>query len=90
MGDKSKLPSDYLVEPDNAASLNSFVSSTQDSRMISYVSRINYDYDDRYYIAGSFRRDGSSRLSPEKFLVCIRYVECRCGKIYAIYKECAE
>ena len=34
MGDKSKLPSDYLVEPDNAASLNSFVSSTQDSRMI--------------------------------------------------------
>ena len=65
MGDKSKLPSDYLVEPDNAASLNSFVSSTQDSRMISYVSRINYDYDDRYYIAGSFRRDGSSRLSPE-------------------------
>ena len=94
MGDKSKLPSDYLVEPDNAASLNSFVSSTQDSRMISYVSRINYDYDDRYYIAGSFRRDGSSRLSPENrwgnFLVCIRYVECRCGKIYAIYKECAE
>lgn len=32
--------------------------------MISYLSRLNYDYDDRYYIAGSYRRDGSSRLSP--------------------------
>lgn len=65
VGDKSKLPSDLLLEPDNAAVLNSFVSSTQDSRMISYLSRLNYDYDDRYYVAGSFRRDGSSRLSPE-------------------------
>lgn len=65
MGDKSKLPSDYLVEPDNAALLNSFVSSTQDSRMISYISRLNYDYAGRYYIAGSYRRDGSSRLAPQ-------------------------
>lgn len=61
---KSKLPSDILTEPDNAAVLNSFISSTQDYRMISYLSRLNYDYDDRYYLAGSFRRDGSSRLSP--------------------------
>lgn len=65
IGDKSKLPSEILVEPDNAAQLNSFVSSTQDSRMLSYVSRLNYDFDDRYYIAGSYRRDGSSRLAPE-------------------------
>ena len=62
---KSKLPSDILTEPDNAAVLNSFISSTQDYRMISYLSRLNYDYDDRYYLAGSFRRDGSSRLSPD-------------------------
>lgn len=27
--------------------------------------QVNYDYDGRYYIAGSFRRDGSSRLSPD-------------------------
>lgn len=64
-GEKTKLPSDKLFEPDNAASISSFVSSTQDSRMISYLSRLNYDYDNRYYIAGSFRRDGSSRLAPE-------------------------
>lgn len=64
-GMKSKLPSDILTEPDNAVVLNSFISSTQDYRMISYLSRLNYDYDDRYYLAGSFRRDGSSRLSPD-------------------------
>lgn len=65
MGEKAKLPSDVLLEPDNAAVLKSFASSTQAYRMISYLSRLNYDYDDRYYIAGSYRRDGSSRLAPE-------------------------
>lgn len=64
-GEKSKLPNDILLEPDNAAVINSFLSSTQAYRMISYLTRLNYDYDDRYYIAGSFRRDGSSRLSPD-------------------------
>lgn len=64
-GEKTKLPSDKLFEPDNAASISSFISSTQDSRMISYLSRLNYDFDNRYYVAGSFRRDGSSRLAPE-------------------------
>ena len=66
-GERSKMPSNPgLTAPDNAAVLNSFISSTQDYRLLSYLSRINYDYDDRYYVAGSFRRDGSSRLSPEK------------------------
>lgn len=65
-GERSRLPSNSnLVEPDNASVLNSFFSSTQAYRMLSYLSRLNYDYDDRYYIAGSFRRDGSSRLSPK-------------------------
>ena len=35
-GEKSKLPSDKLTEPDNAAVLNSFKSATQAYRMISY------------------------------------------------------
>ena len=64
-GEKSKMPSDQLFEPDNAAVINSFVSSTQDYRLLSYLTRLNYDYDNRYYIAGSFRRDSSSRLAPE-------------------------
>lgn len=64
VGEKYKLPSDKLTEPDNAAVLNAFESSVQNYRMLSYLSRLNYDYDDRYYVAGSFRRDGSSRLAP--------------------------
>lgn len=65
IGEKSKLPSDQLTAPDNAAILNGFVSSPQGYRMLSYVSRLNYNFDSRYYLAGSFRRDGSSRLSPD-------------------------
>ncbi len=64
-GSKSILPSELLFEPDNASQLLSFASSTSSSRMISYISRANYDYDGRYYLAASFRRDGTSRLSPQ-------------------------
>lgn len=64
-GSKSKLPSELLFEPDNASQLNSFASSTSSSKMLSYVSRANYDYAGKYYIAASFRRDGTSRLSPD-------------------------
>ncbi len=33
--------------------------------MASLLSRIEYNYDDKYYASASFRRDGSSRLGPE-------------------------
>ena len=33
--------------------------------MMSILSRAEYNYDNRYYVSGSFRRDGSSRLSPQ-------------------------
>ena len=36
------------------------------SNLLSAVSSANYDYDTKYYISGSFRRDGSSRLGPDK------------------------
>lgn len=32
--------------------------------MVSYVARANYGYDNRYTLAATFRRDGSSRLAP--------------------------
>lgn len=31
----------------------------------SYLSRVEYNYNQKYYLSGSFRRDGSSRLGPE-------------------------
>lgn len=33
--------------------------------MMSILSRLEYNFDGRYYVSGSFRRDGSSRLSPQ-------------------------
>jgi TonB-linked SusC/RagA family outer membrane protein len=30
-----------------------------------YLSRVSYNYDDRYFASGSFRRDASSRFAPE-------------------------
>ena len=32
------------------------------TRMVSYISRLNYDYRNKYYLGGSFRTDGSSRF----------------------------
>ena len=33
--------------------------------MTSFLGRLNYDYENKYYFSASFRRDGSSRLSRE-------------------------
>ena len=34
--------------------------------MASILSKVDYNFDDRYFVSGSFRRDGSSRLSEEE------------------------
>jgi TonB-linked SusC/RagA family outer membrane protein len=33
--------------------------------MISYLGRLNYTYDQKYYLTATFRRDGTSRLSED-------------------------
>ena len=36
--------------------------------LVSYLGRINYNYDNRYFITGNFRRDGSSKfISSNRF-----------------------
>ncbi|NJK86168.1 MAG: hypothetical protein HC906_09550, partial [Bacteroidales bacterium] len=35
-------------------------------RMYSYLGRINYNFDDRYFLTGSVRQDASSRFGPNK------------------------
>lgn len=39
--------------------------SDRRTRMVSYLSRLNYDYNNRYYFGASFRMDGSSRLHED-------------------------
>jgi TonB-linked SusC/RagA family outer membrane protein len=36
--------------------------SPERTRMVSYIARVNYDYDNKYFLGGSYRIDGSSRL----------------------------
>ena len=30
--------------------------------MVSYIGRVNYDFDNKYFLGASYRVDGSSRL----------------------------
>ncbi len=36
-----------------------------ESGILSYISRLSYNYKQRYFLQGSFRRDGISKLSPQ-------------------------
>lgn len=36
-----------------------------ESRLLSYLARVNYNFDDRYLLTVNARRDGSSRFAPE-------------------------
>lgn len=49
--------------------INATTTSTQSwkyqSRMTSFLGRVNYNYDNIYYAGVSYRRDGSSRMSRE-------------------------
>ena len=39
--------------------------SISESSMMSWLANANYNYDNKYYLSASFRRDGSSRLAAE-------------------------
>ena len=60
----NNYPTNNLPEIGNAADTRA-ASGVEGYRMVSYLGRVNYDYDNRYYGSVSFRRDGSSRLSRE-------------------------
>lgn len=36
-----------------------------ESRLLSYFGRVSYNYDERYFVEASFRRDGSSKFGPK-------------------------
>lgn len=51
------------VEFPNFATINSLNSYTDKYRIESYFTRLNYDFDGKYFVSGNFRRDGNSRFS---------------------------
>ncbi len=62
MGAKSGFPFGGLYELDAAATVITARSYEDNYTIESYLSRLNYNYADRYYLSGSYRRDGSSRF----------------------------
>lgn len=47
----------------NGATLTDAGGSDTRTRLVSYLGRVNYDYKNKYYVGGSLRVDGSSRLA---------------------------
>ena len=37
-----------------------------EERLTSYLGRVAYNYKEKYFIEGSFRRDGSSRFAKDR------------------------
>lgn len=48
-----------------AANFDDGYSYSRNDRLLSALGSINYDYDSKYYLTGTYRRDGSSRFAPE-------------------------
>lgn len=62
-GHKTGLPGGGIYELDAAVVIVGTGSSTDEDRIESVFSRIGYSYDDKYYLSGSWRTDGSSRFA---------------------------
>ena len=63
--EKQGFPFPGVTEIGSAAVMSSMNSYTDKYRLLSWLSRVEYDYKDRYYVSGSFRTDGSSRFHPD-------------------------
>ena len=59
----SSLPGYY--EPDAAALLGGFSGNSDKRSLLSFLGKVEYDYQNKYFLAGSVRADGSSRFSPK-------------------------
>lgn len=59
-----QFPND-LVKTMNAGVVNGGGSWISEWGLLSYLARVNYDYDDRYLFTASFRSDGSSRFGED-------------------------
>ena len=57
----------FIGEINNAVGPNeemSMASLTDNYMTMGYLGRVNYDYDDRYFVNASLRRDASSKFAP--------------------------
>jgi len=57
----SNFPND-LVPTLNAGTITGGTTIASEWALLSYLGRINYSYEDKYFLTGTLRRDGSSRF----------------------------
>ena len=62
---KTGFPFGGLYELDAATNIVAASSYENNYRIESYLTRLNYDYADKYYLSASFRTDGSSRFNRD-------------------------
>lgn len=65
MAAREGFPFIGLEELASAAKLTEAYSIEDNYRLLSFFSRAEYDYDNKYYFSGSIRTDGSSRFHPD-------------------------
>ncbi len=64
LGNGYNLSEPYYLQVDNAAETQA--STNEEERVLaSYFGRINYEFDEKYLLSATIRRDGSSQLSPD-------------------------
>lgn len=64
-GSKQGQIAEGIFEFENFSTINSASSQTDKQKLESYFSRLSYDFDGKYFLTGSFRRDGNSRFSSK-------------------------
>ncbi|MCU4164479.1 SusC/RagA family TonB-linked outer membrane protein [Carboxylicivirga caseinilyticus] len=64
-GFKNQFIVSGIYELNNFVNTSTNTSYTTDKTLEGYLSRVKYNYDNKYYIEGSFRRDGSSAFHKD-------------------------
>ena len=64
-GSRSEMIVDGITELPNFATILGTSSYEDNSTIESYFSRVSYDYDQKYVLSASLRRDGNSRFHPD-------------------------
>lgn len=80
---KTSFPFGGVYQPDAAATLTDGSGAEDKYRIESYLGRVNYDYDDKYFFSASLRTDASSRFHADNR----RGVFWSVGANYRISKE---
>ena len=64
-GERNNFGFSGKQEPDAASLLTDFTGISDNYKLASFLGKIEYNYARKYFLSGSYRRDGSSRFSPE-------------------------